>query len=77
VKKYTAEYGKRNQYGTGICTADTIGELMETLLDRGYEFTIGEKEKILDWSKTDKKKYYGTRLTIRYGELEMTEYTSY
>lgn len=77
MKKYTAEYSKRGQHGNGICTADTIQELMEILFDRGYDFNIGERERILDWSKTDKKKYYGTRLTIRCGELEMTEYTSF
>lgn len=77
MKKYTAEYSKRGQYGTGICTADTIEELMEILIDRGYTFYPNEKEKILNWSKTDKKKYYGANLTIRCGELEMTEYTSF
>lgn len=77
MKKYTAEYSKRGQYGTGICMADTIEELMEILFDRGYDFNIGERERILDWSKTEKKKYYGMRLTIRCGELEMTEYTSF
>lgn len=77
MKKYTAEYSKRGQHGNGICTADIIQELMEILFDRGYDFNIGERERILDWSKTEKKKYYGTRLTIRCGELEMTEYTSF
>ena len=77
MKLFTAEYSKRGQYGTGICTADTIIDLMEILFDRGYNFSIGEREEVLDWSKTDKKKYYGVGLTIRRGELEMTEYTSY
>jgi hypothetical protein len=77
MKRFTAEYSKRGQYGSGICTADTIDELMEILFNRGYDFNIGEREKILDWSKTDRKKYYGTRLTIRCGELEMTDYTSF
>lgn len=76
MKKYTAEYSKRGQYGNGICTAYTIEELMEVLFDRGYDFDIGERERIVNWSKTNNKKYYGTRLTIRCGENEMTEYTS-
>lgn len=76
MKRYTAEYSKKGQCGNSICTADTIGELMEILFDRGYDFRIGEKEDIINWSKTDKKKYYGARLTIRCGDLDMTEYTS-
>ncbi len=75
--RYTAEYRKKGQYGTGICMADTIEELMEILFDRGYDFEFGEREIISGWSKTNEKKYYGIRLTIRRGELEMTEYTSY
>lgn len=75
--RFTAEYNINGKYGTGICMADTIEELMENLFDRGYNFAIGQREAVVDWSKTDKKKYYGTRLTIRRGELEMTEYTSF
>lgn len=77
MKQFTAEYNKRGQYGTGICTADTIEKLIKILLDRGYEFNDGEKQRVINWSNTTQKKYYGTRLTIRRGELEMTEYTSY
>ena len=72
---YTAEY-RRRVNGTSICMANTIEELMETLFNRGYNFNIGERERILDWDNTNQKKYYGARLTIRRGELEMTEYTS-
>lgn len=79
MKQFTAEYcsGDKFPYGTGICIADTIEELMENLFDRGYNFKIGEKEEIIDWSKTNKKKYYGMKITIYRGEPEMTEYTSF
>ena len=77
MKKYTAEYSPRGQYGISICTADTIEELIELLSNRRYFLSINERKRILDWSKTDKKKYYGVNLTIRRGELEMTEYTSF
>ena len=77
MKNFTAEYTKRGQYGIGICTADTIEELICTLSDRGYDFRIGEKGAILNWGSTNKTKYYGTRLTIVRGEYEMTEYTSF
>ena len=77
MKQFTAEYSKRGQYGYGICTADTIEELIQILSSRGYDFSIGEKGAILNWSSTTQKKYYGVRLTIRRGELEMTEYTSF
>lgn len=77
MKKFTAEYSNKGQYGTSICTADTIDELINILSDRGYTFRIGEKGDILNWGSTDKKKYYGTRLTIVRGEPEMTEYTSF
>ena len=77
MKQFTAEYNRPGQYGTGICTADTLDELINILSDRGYTFRIGEKGDILNWGSTDKKKYYGTRLTIRRGECEMTAYTSF
>lgn len=72
MKQFTAEYSKRGQYGISICTADTIEELIEILSDRGYEFRVGEKGKILNWSNTTQKKYYSVGLNIRRGELEMT-----
>ena len=77
MKQFTAEYHISGQYGTGICAADTLDELIDILSDRGYDFRIGEKGNILNWGSTGKKKYYGTRLTIRRGEDEMTEYTSF
>lgn len=77
MKKYTAEYCKRGQYGYGVCTADTIGELINILFARGYVFAEGEVTRIIAWSKSCGKKYYGNGLTIRCGDLEMTEYTSY
>ena len=76
MKQFTAEYSKRGQYGISMCMADTIEELIQILSDRGYEFRIGEKGKILNWSHTTQKKYYSVGLNIRRGELEMTEYTS-
>jgi hypothetical protein len=77
MKRYTAEYHRRGHYGISICTADTIEELVEKIFNDGYAFYNGERRDILDWSKTDKKKYYGMGLLIRKGELEMTEYTSF
>jgi hypothetical protein len=77
VKLFTAEYSNKDSYGTGVCTADTIEDLIETLSNRGFDFQNGQKEKIIDWSKTTDKKFYATRLTIRRGALKMTEYTSF
>lgn len=77
MKQFTAEYSKRGQYGISMCMADTIIELIDILRCRGYEFYVGEKERILNWGNTTQKKYYGARLTIRRGEPEMTEYTSF
>ena len=77
MKRYTAEYHRKGHYGISICTADTIEELMEKIFNDGYTFYTGEREDILNWSKGKDKKYYGMRLTIRRGELEMTEYTSF
>ena len=31
----------------------------------------------LEWEKTNDKKFYGLRIEIRRGDLEMTEYTSF
>lgn len=76
MKQFTAEYRKVGETGTGVCMADTIEELIEVLSDRGYIFNSIEKQKVLDWSKTGNKRYYGIRLTINRGEYEMTEYTS-
>ena len=76
MKQFTAEYRRYGHTGTRICVADDIGSLIEALYLKGYEFEIGEIQKILEWCRTDNKKYYGMRLTIRRGELKMTEYTS-
>lgn len=76
MKQFTAEYSLQDKYGYGVCTADTIEELMTTLSSRGCKFTMREMEKIEDWAEGTQKKYYGAWLTIRRGELEMTEYTS-
>lgn len=77
MKKYIAEYCKRGQYGYGVCTADTIGELINILFVKGYDFAEGEVTWIIAWSKSGSKKYYGNGVTICCGEPEMTEYTSY
>lgn len=76
MQQFTAEYRKYGQYGTGICSSDSIKKLIKTLNSRGYEFIQDETQKILEWEGTTQKKYYGRSLTIRRGELEMTEYTS-
>ena len=77
MKQFTAEYSKRGQYGYSICTADDIVELMEIMFDRGYDFRVGEREAIIDWSKTEDKKFCRSGITIRRGERDMTEYTSF
>lgn len=76
MQKFTAEYHKHGQYGTGICCSNSIEELIKILITRGYKFDKSEMRKILEWEGTAEKKYYGMNLTIRRGELEMTEYTS-
>ena len=76
MQEFTAEYHKYGQYGTGICCLNNIKELIKILISRGYKFNQNEIRKILEWEGTAKKKYYGMGLTIRRGELEMTEYTS-
>ena len=77
MKQFTADFHVSGSYGTQICTADTIEELIKTLIDRGYNLHKNEEKRIVDWSKTTDKKYYGMNITIRRGELEMTEYTSF
>ena len=77
MKNFTAEYSLEGQYGYGICAADTIDELIGSLFCRGYKFVAGDKQRIISWADGEKKKFYGTGLTIRRGELEMTEYTSF
>ena len=76
MQDFTAEYHKYGQYGTGICYANSIEELIKILISRGYKFGQDEMQKILEWENTTQKKYYGMSLPIRRGELEMTEYTS-
>lgn len=76
MQDFTAEYHKYGQYGTGICCANSIEELIKILISRGYKFGQDEMQKILEWENTTQKKYYGMSLTIRRGELEITEYTS-
>lgn len=76
MKLFTAEYTITGQYGIGVCTADTIEELIKILGDRGFAFRRNQKEEVVEWSKTTDKKFYGIGLTIRRGDSEMTEYTS-
>lgn len=77
MAQFTAEYQKISSHGTGVCAADSIENLFATLSQRGYVFRVGEQERITEWGKGEQKKYYGIRLTIRRGELEMTDYTSF
>lgn len=74
---YTAEFCVSGSYGTYICAADTIEELTKTLVDMGFNFHSDEEKRIADWAKTTDGKYHGTNITIRRGELKMTEYTSF
>ena len=77
MARYTAEYSRKGHYGTSICTANTIEQLIQKLVDNGYTLHSAENDRVLHWNNTDKKKYYGAGLTIRKGELEMTDYTSF
>lgn len=74
--KFTAEFSTSDFYGNQICKADTIDNLIMAIADRGFNFTDGMQNKIIKWSKSTNKKYYGTGITIERGESEMTEYTS-
>lgn len=75
--EFTAEFSTREHYGNRICKANSIDELINTLELRGFDFIFNPiKEDIVRWSKTTEKKYYGTDIVIRRGDLEMTEYTS-
>lgn len=74
--KFTAEFSTSDFYGNQICKADTIDNLIMAIADRGFNFTDGMQNKIIKWSKSANKKYYGTGITIRRNELEMTEYAS-
>lgn len=77
MAEFTAEY-RLGEYGTSICMANTISELLKTLSNRGYKYDGNEKKRIIDWAEnTDKYRYYGARLRITRGELQMTEYTSF
>lgn len=77
MEEFTAYFVPCGKYGTQICKADTIDELIKTLIERKYSFHVDEKERIINWSNGKDKKYYGTNITIRRGELEMTDYTSF
>lgn len=73
--KFTAEFSV-DLYGTQICMANTIDNLIIAIIDRGFNFSNETQNQIVEWSKTTDKKYYGTGITIRRGESKMTEYTS-
>lgn len=75
--EFTADFSIKEHYGNQICKASSIEELINILDIRGFNFYFNPiKEDIIKWSKTTSKKYYGTDITIRRGEPEMTEYTS-
>lgn len=77
MKQFTADFCVSGSYGRQVCSADTIEELIQILISRGYNLHPNEEKRIIDWSKTTDKKYYGMSIDIRRGELEMTEYTSF
>jgi hypothetical protein len=78
MKKYTAEFHARNDYGTQIATADTLQELFSQLEIRGCKPNPHYVEEVSEWEKIaeDGDKYYGDTFTLRKGKSRMTEYTS-
>ena len=76
MEKFTAEYSASDGYGKCICAANTIKELYKKLNERGFKYADYSFYDALEWEKTNDKKFYGLRIEIRRGELEMTEYTS-
>lgn len=74
---YTAEFTPRGSSGTQICKKDSVDNLIGELIKRGYSISGVLKERIIEWDKSGKKKFYGPCLTIIKGEAEMTDYTSF
>lgn len=77
MKRYRAEFHRRNETGRECCTADTITDLLVALTLRGYEWGPAEMTKLLRWATTHQSRFWGLRLTVEYGEPQMTEYTSF
>lgn len=76
MKKYRAEFRRRNETGLECCAADTISDLLVALTLRGYEWEPAEMTKLLRWAAMHQHRFLGLRLTVEYGEPRMTEYTS-
>lgn len=76
MEKFTAHYSSPDGFGTCVCGADTIKELYQKLNDREFKYVDYSYYDALEWEKANDKKFYGMRIEIRRGELEMTEYTS-
>ena len=78
--RYTAEYQKRGQTGTGIVIADSIDEVFDILPQRGWNVNNRDYIRALLWdvSAIEGQKYYGlfNDLVIVKGDSCMTEYTS-
>lgn len=77
MKKYRAEFRRKNKTGLECCSADTIYDLLVTLAHRGYELESAEVTKLLKWATTHQSRFFGLRLTVEYGDPQMTEYTSF
>lgn len=77
MKKYRAEFRRRNETGLECCAADTIADLLVALTLRGYELEPAEVTKLLKWAATHQSRFHGLRLTVDYGEPQLTEYTSF
>lgn len=78
--RYTAEYRRSGQTGTGIAIAQSLDELFDTLSKRGWQQNNRDlvRAHLWDIDATDGQKYHGlfNDLTIVKGEEQMTEYTS-
>ena len=77
MKKYTAEFSLPNSYGTMVASEDTVDELINTMISRGFPEAYLNKKKIKEWEKSQKYRYYGMNHTLQCGETKMTEYTSF
>lgn len=76
MDRYIAEYHTPGNSLTGIVIAGDISALINKLAERGYIFTLGERERLEIWGRSTAYRYYGRSLTVTRGPEKMTEYTS-
>lgn len=77
MKKYTAEFSIPNRYGTMVASEDTVEELLNTMISRGFPEAYLNKKRIKEWKKSKNYRYHGTNHMLQYGDTKMTEYTSF